>query len=163
MSIRVSELWPHCYVEFSSFLVFKESVNCILSALGKYDDIINLPHHVSENRRPMPMENRAAQFAPFAALSGHDKAIAETARLTEPMAELSDDEKTTIERKLKWAIENKLTVEISYFHPDKTKSGGSYRKIQGVIKKWDEFDKLLILENNRAVRIEYIQNVVIKR
>lgn len=68
--------------------------------MGKYDDIINLPHHVSDYYKPMSMENRAAQFAPFAALTGHSEAIAETQRITEQIKELSDYEKTELSSKL---------------------------------------------------------------
>ena len=80
--------------------------------MGKYDDIINLPHHVSDYHKPMPMRNRAALFAPFAALSGHDDAIAETRRITESFKELSDDEKTLVSRKLTYAIETKSQISL---------------------------------------------------
>ena len=78
----------------------KNVTNRLEGTMSKYDDIINLPHHVSKNRTPMSMENRAAQFAPFAALTGHDEALAETARLTTPKKLLSDDEMASLTREL---------------------------------------------------------------
>ena len=133
-----------------------------LGKMGKYDDIINLPHHVSDYHQPMPMRNRAAQFAPFAALSGHDEAIAETIRRTESFKELSDDEKTLISRKLNYAIENLSLTEITYFIPDKTKAGGSYKKVTGRIKKWDEYDNTLVLRDGKIIRIDLISEINLK-
>lgn len=130
--------------------------------MGKYDDIINLPHHVSDYHKPMPMANRAAQFAPFAALSGHDDAIAETIRLTEAFKELTDDEKIHISRKLLVAMENDSWIHITYFIPDKTKTGGSYKRVGGSIKKWDEYDKTLILSDGNIIPVQFISEVEIK-
>lgn len=132
-----------------------------MSIMGKYDDIINLPHHVSEHHKPMPMANRAAQFAPFAALSGHDDAIAETMRLTEAFKELSEDEINLLSRKLKYSIENRVTVEIKYFVHDKTKTGGKYKRVKGKIKKWEEFDHILLLEEGETIQIESISGIKI--
>ena len=130
--------------------------------MGKYDDIINLPHHVSDYHKPMPMANRAAQFAPFAALSGYEDAIYETSRLTEAFKELSDDEKNLLSRKLNYAIENLSLTEITYFVPDKTKAGGSYKSTTGRIKKWDEYDNTLILRDGKIIRIDLISEINIK-
>ena len=74
--------------------------------MSRYDDLINLPHHVSKTRKPMPMINRAAQFAPFAALTGHDEAIAETARQTAPRRILSSDEQEILSKRLAYAIDH---------------------------------------------------------
>lgn len=130
--------------------------------MGKYDDIINLPHHVSDYHKPMPMAHRAAQFAPFAALSGHDDAIAETIRLTESFKELSEDEKNLLSRKLNYALENHSAVEITYFVTDKTKSGGFYSRVSGRIKKWDEYDNTLVLKEGNIIRIDLISQINIK-
>lgn len=130
--------------------------------MGKYDDIINLPHHISLYHKPMPMANRAAQFAPFAALSGHDDAIAETMRITESFKELSDDEKNLLSRKLRYAFENHSLIEISFFVPDKTKTGGSYKNMRGRIKKWDEIDNTVVLREGSVIRIEFILAIEIK-
>ena len=94
--------------------------------MSRYDDIINLPHHVSKTRTLMSMENRAAQFAPFAALTGHDAAIAETARLTSEKPELSLEELDRLSRRLAYAVEKDAIVTITFFQPDAFKNGGSY-------------------------------------
>ena len=119
--------------------------------MSKYDDIINLPHHVSKTRTPMPMENRAAQFAPFAALTGHDDAIAETARLTSARHELSPAETAKLSRKLLYALEKEAVVTITHFLPDAQKQGGSNRQITGKIKKISQPENLLILTDRRAI------------
>ena len=129
--------------------------------MGKYDDIINLPHHVSDYHKPMPIANRAAQFAPFAALSGHDAAISETMRITEEYKELSQDEKNILSRKLNYALENHSLIEITYFKADKTKIGGSYEKITGRIKKWIEYDHTLILRDDNIIQIDLISEIKI--
>ena len=130
--------------------------------MGKYDDIINLPHHVSDYRKPMPMANRAAQFAPFAALSGHDDAMTETARITDLFKELSEVEKNMLSRKLNLAIKNHSLVAITYFVPDKIKAGGSYQKITQRIKKWEEYDNTLLLENSLKISVDLISDIVLK-
>lgn len=112
----------------------KNVTNRLEDTMSKYDDIINLPHHVSKNRTPMSMENRAAQFAPFAALTGHDEAIAETARLTTPKKLLSDDEMASLTRELTCVIEQVLgQEEYTFVHyvPDAQKEGGKYVSITG--------------------------------
>lgn len=127
--------------------------------MSRYDDIINLPHHVSETRTPMPMENRAAQFAPFAALTGHDDAIAETARLTSAKHELSPAESVKLSRKLHYALEKEAVITITHFLPDAHKQGGSYRQITGKIKKISQQENLLILTDRRAVPLPDILNI----
>lgn len=126
---------------------------------GKYDDIINLPHHESNYRKRMPMRNRAAQFAPFAALSGHEDSIAETIRLTEAFKELSENEKNLLSGKLTYAIENHSLTEITYFVPDLRKSGGSYKKVIGRIKKWYEYDNVLMMKEGSIIQIDLISNI----
>lgn len=127
--------------------------------MGKYDDIINLPHHVSDYHKPMPMRNRAAQFAPFAALSGHDDAIAETIRLTEVFKELSDDEKSLLSRKLNYAIENRSFIIIKYFVPDKIKSGGAYKNLSGNVKIWEKIENIVIMNDGNRVPVEFISEI----
>ena len=130
--------------------------------MGKYDDIINLPHHVSDYHRPMPIENRAAQFAPFAALSGHDDAIAETARLTENRRELSEDEQNMLSRKLNYALETGNPIIITYFSPEKNKAGGAYKRIIALIKKYDEIDRVILLRNRKRIPLDLISDIEIK-
>ena len=127
--------------------------------MSKYDDIIGLPHHVSHTHPPMTMENRAAQFAPFAALTGHDDAIAETARCTMAYAELSDDQHELLSRRLAYALEYSsqgaiLQFDISW--PDKRKQGGAYTTITGSIKKFDEYDRCIILHDGQKLPLGYI-------
>lgn len=129
--------------------------------MGKYDDIINLPHHVSDYHKPMPMEARAAQFAPFAALNGHDDAIAETARLTEAFRELTDDEKNLVSRKLQYALEHHSPVAVTYFIPDKSKTGGTYKRIVGKIRKWDEYDYTIHMPDGDVIPIALISEITL--
>lgn len=105
-----------------------------------YDDIINLPHHVSSERPHMPMIDRAAQFAPFAALTGYDAAIAETARLTDTKRELSEEQKEVIGKQL-LALQARLKtdpqVSVTFFVPDSRKAGGAYKTVAGNAKRVD--------------------------
>ena len=127
--------------------------------MSRYDDIINLPHHVSKIRTPMSMENRAAQFAPFAALTGHDAAIAETARLTSEKPELSAEELDKLSRRLVYAIEKDATIRITYFQPDSVKQGGSYCQTEGKIKKIDEIDGLIILSDKQSIPLDCVMSI----
>ena len=131
----------------------------VISYMGKYDDIIDLPHHRSAFRTPMPMENRAAQFAPFAALSGHDDAISETSRLTTERVELSDSEKEEISKIIREASSSRKKVSITYFIPDKVKAGGSYATTSGRIVKIEEIDHLIILDHGLSLPLENILSI----
>lgn len=140
----------------------KNVTNRLEDTMSKYDDIINLPHHVSKNRTPMSMENRAAQFAPFAALTGHDEAIAETARLTTPKNLLSDDEMTSHTRKLARVIEQVPGQEeytFVYFVPDTQKDGGKYVSITGTVKKYDEVTRTITLSDGKVLLIDNILSI----
>ena len=127
--------------------------------MSRYDDIINLPHHVSKTRTPMSMEARAAQFAPFAALTGHGDAIAETARLTDDRPELSVEELGSLSRRLRYALEKDAAITITYFDPDRLKAGGSFRRIEGRIKKVDEFDGRIVLESKQTIPLRHILGI----
>lgn len=132
--------------------------------MNKYKDIINLPHHVSKTRNPMSLYNRAAQFAPFAALTGYDDAIKETARLTEERIELSDELKNMLNQKIKLIIENiKLQPEvaITYYVPDNKKSGGVYKTISGNVKRIDEVEKCIIFTNKLKIKVSDLLNIVL--
>ena len=131
----------------------------------KYDDIINLPHHISKTRPHMLLIDRAAQFSSFAALSGHKEAIKETERITDEKLELSEDTKEILSEKLtklKNCINEYPEIEITYFIPDTKKAGGSYNTIRGKIKKYDEYNRVLILDNNTVIHFDYIYNVSIE-
>lgn len=130
--------------------------------MSKYDDIINLPHPVPKNRTPMTMENRAAQFAPFAALSGHDDAIAEASRLTTPKRILSDDEMKELSDLLTNII-NRIpeqdTYTFVYFVPDQNKEGGKYESLTGSIRKYDEYTGSFVMTDGNAIAIDNILSV----
>ena len=106
--------------------------------MSSYDDIFHLPRHVSEKRKKMSRHDRAAQFAPFAALTGYDDAVEETARLTGQRIELDENEKQLLNEKLQ-RIEARLgedlPVCITYFVPDQRKAGGFYHTETGLVKK----------------------------
>ena len=127
--------------------------------MSRYDDIFNLPHHVSKTRTPMSMENRAAQFAPFAALTGHDVAIAETARLTSEKPELSPEELDKLSRRLIYAMEKDAVIRITHFQPDSFKQGGRYCQTEGKVKKIDEVDGMIILSDKQAIPLDSVLSI----
>ena len=130
--------------------------------MGNYDDIINLPHHVSTKHPRMSALDRAAQFSPFAALTGHDSAIKETARLTDIKLELDEDKKEELDSCLQMLREQtalRPEVEITYFVPDTKKSGGSYFLVRGVIKKLDDMEHKILLENGTVIPINDIYGI----
>ena len=131
--------------------------------MNNYDDIINLPHHISVKHPRLSKEQRAAQFAPFAALTGYGDAIKETARITEDRIELDEEEKKKIDNKI-LELKNKITekpkVTITFFVSDIKKSGGEYVTIIGNLKKIDEYNKLLILEDKKKISIKEIIEIL---
>lgn len=128
----------------------------------QYDDIIDLPHHTSPTRPRMPMENRAAQFSPFAALSGYGAAIKETARLTDERIDLDEDSKMLLNEKLRilaQRISERPTATITYFQPDERKAGGAYISVTGQIKRIDEYQRTVILSDRTAILIDQIYEI----
>ena len=128
----------------------------------KYDDIINLPHHVSKKHPQMSLLDRAAQFSPFAALTGHKAAINETARLTDEKQILSEDVIAKLNEQLNLIKENIGTnpiVTITYFVPDDGKSGGAYISNTGVVKKINEYNHTVILTDKTVIPIEQISEM----
>lgn len=120
----------------------------------QYDDIIDLPHHVSSIRPRMSMIDRAAQFSPFAALTGYDAAIKETGRLTDHRIELSEECRAVLDRKQQVLLENLAEhpeVSVTYFVPDERKSGGTYVTVAGRVKKVDEYQRLLLLTDGTRI------------
>ena len=129
-------------------------------AEDKYADIIHLPHHVSQNHPQMSMADRAAQFSPFAALTGHDAAIAEAARLTDERPILDESVKQEISNLFQLAAtDSNLVLNIVYFVPDTRKSGGSHMEISGRIKKLIPHEKLLIMDTGTRIPVENIVKV----
>ena len=113
-----------------------------------YADIIDLPHHISQKHPQMPMEKRAAQFSPFAAVSGHDEAIIETDRLTEERIELSEEEMALLDEKLQHIqehIKEQPEITVTYFEPDEKKSGGAYVTVTGSARRIDEVEGMLLM------------------
>lgn len=122
----------------------------------KYDDIINLPHHTSKVHPRMSVANRAAQFAPFAALTGYDDELRETIRLTDKKIELEEETKEEINRKLqelKAELQKLPNVTFTYFIKDTHKEGGAYITTYGVVKKIDEYRNVIILDNKEEIPI----------
>jgi hypothetical protein len=117
---------------------------------GPYDDIIHLPHPISATRPQMPLANRAAQFSPFAALTGYDAAIEETARFTAERKTLDENAMAVLDMKLgilKDMISDRPEVAVTYFQKDKKKDGGAYVTVVGTAKKIDDYEGLLVLVN----------------
>ena len=128
----------------------------------KYADIFNMPHHVSTKRPQMSRIDRAAQFAPFAALTGHDEAIKETARLTDERIELDESTLAILNDKIQIILDNldiEPEVTVSYFKPDNKKSGGAYIDHTGVVKKIDDFEKIVIFTDKVIIPIEDIIDI----
>jgi len=127
-----------------------------------YEDIINLPHHTSTKHKRMSIASRAAQFAPFAALTGYDNAIKETERLTDNKIELTEEEKLKINNKLliiNEKIKHKPKVTITYFEPDKNKNGGKYLSYTGIVKKIDMIELTITLTDKTKIDINEIIDI----
>ena len=107
----------------------------------------------------MSLESRAAQFAPFAALTGHGAAIAETARPTESMNELSKEEQARLSLRLIQAFEKHFNITITYFLPDRFKTGGKYERFQGVIKKIDESERMVVFHGGVMIPLDVISDI----
>lgn len=127
-----------------------------------YDDIIHLPHHVSKTRPQMSMEDRAAQFSPFAALTGYDAAILETGRLTEEKSEPGEEVRAILDRKQRYLaeiIDTKPEVTVTYFVPDARKPGGAYSTLTGFLKRIDEYERVLVLTDGRKIQLDTIFDI----
>lgn len=129
---------------------------------GPYDDIIMFPHHQSSTRKHMTMEERAAQFSPFAALTGYEAAIKETARQTASRLELSEN----CQEEIKWRLDHlakhiheRPEVTITYFQPDQKKEGGVYVTTAGRIKRLDDTEGVLRMEDGTRIRIKDILKI----
>lgn len=129
---------------------------------SKYDDIIHMPHHVSTKRPRMAAIDRAAQFSPFAALTGHGAAVKETARLTDKRMELDAYMKDCLNNKLQIIssqIKEHLEVEITFFQPDAKKNGGAYVTVMGTVKKIDEYERAVVLNDGTEIPINEIISI----
>ena len=130
--------------------------------MDNYDDIINLPHHVSKRHPQMSMWNRAAQFAPFAALTGYDAAIQESGRLTDEWIDLGDSGNEELNQKIKLLlskISEQPLVIIEYFVPDEHKEGGSYQSYTGNVKRIDEYEHTIVMTDGKKIQLRMIRNI----
>lgn len=131
-------------------------------SLKQYDDIINMPHYVSKSRRCMSSIDRAAQFAPFAALTGYDVAIKESERKTDERILISEEDALEIDEKLKIIIreiKNHPLIEIVFFKKDEKKDGGNYIKLTDRVKAIDTYKNQIILVSDINIPIENIYNI----
>lgn len=130
--------------------------------MNNYNDIIYLPHHISRVHKPMSISNRAAIFAPFAALTGYGEAIYETGRITDTKIDMSDEDKYMINDKLLYIqsiINERPSINIKYFTPDSKKDGGKYVEIECKVKRIDNIYKQVILDNNKKINIDDILSI----
>ena len=126
---------------------------------SKYNEIMNLPHHVSKTRPQMAMSDRAAQFAPFAALTGYDDAVKETGRLTDDKIELEESSLNELNAKVQLLRENLADgpeITFTYFKPDERKAGGAYLSTTGTVKKIDDYERLIVLQDGTKLPMDDI-------
>ena len=129
---------------------------------NKYDDMIDLPHYTSIKHPRMSIESRAAQFAPFSALSGYGDAIKETARLTDERIEIDDSLREILNNKLKIIEENislNPNVTLTYYIPDSKKSGGKYVTHNCIVKKVDSINEIIITVDNKKIPMKEIIDI----
>ncbi|MCM1525425.1 MAG: hypothetical protein NC120_13330 [Ruminococcus sp.] len=127
--------------------------------MGKYDDIINLPHHVSAAHSQMSMHDRAAQFSPFAALTGYDDTVRETARLTDEKKELTSDKISDLNKKIAFLAEHageRPEITVEYFIPDEKKSGGRYGAFSGRFRRIDEYNFNMVFVSGEKIPLDDI-------
>ena len=130
--------------------------------MNLYDDIINLPHHTSTTHPHMSAYDRAAQFSPFAALTGYEDAVSETARLTDKKVELDEYSKADLSERLNLildTLDEQPQVSITYFLPDKKKSGGAYITATGCVKKIDEYEHIVVMRDATKISIDDILKI----
>ena len=127
-----------------------------------YDDIIHLPRHVSKKHPQMALSDRAAQFSPFAALTGHGAAIKETARLTDERVQLDEYMINVLSDRLQIIAErlkDKPEIMITYFQPDEKKNGGAYVTATGTVKKIDVYERIVVMADRQEIPIDDIVGI----
>lgn len=130
--------------------------------MSKYDDIINHPHFQSIKRPHMSNHDRAAQFAPFATLTGYDESVREAARWTDEKIELGDVRTEAVNKRLNFLVEHlgeMPYVVITHFIPDAKKAGGSYQTAEGQLKKVDEYEHRIVFTDKRMISFDDILNI----
>ena len=124
-----------------------------------YENIVNLPRPVSKKHPEPPLSERAARFAPFAAITGYEEMVLEEARVTEEKIELDECALTIIDKRLN-ILQNHLSqspeITVTYFVPDKKKNGGAYRTVTGIVKRIDPYKKFLFMSDDDKIQIEDI-------
>ena len=129
---------------------------------GKYDDIIHLPHPDPVGRSRMPARDRAAQFAPFAALTGYEAVVEEAARLTDMRSELTEEMKILLNDRIQQIVERLETepfVTVTYFVPDRKKAGGAYVNASGIVERIDEYERCITMRDGTQIPIEQIRAI----
>ena len=124
-----------------------------------YEDIVNLPPHISKKHPQPTMLERAARFAPFAAITGYEEMVLEEARVTEERIELDEGTLAMLNEKLNIihdSLDSEPVIKITYFEPDKRKSGGAYVSVTGTVKRIDEYERLVIMSDGKKIRIDEI-------
>ena len=124
-----------------------------------YEDIVNLPPHISKKHPQPSMMDRAARFAPFAAITGYEEMVLEEARVTEERIDLDEGTLSLLNEKLNMIqefLDEEPEIKITYFEPDKKKAGGAYVSITGVVKRIDEYEHLVIMTDGKKIRIDDI-------
>lgn len=131
--------------------------------MTEYDDIIDLPRPKSKHE-PMPMSDRAAQFSPFATLTGYGDAIDETARLTDVRIELSEEERAELDYKQQYlSTLDAPTVSVTYFVPDERKSGGAYVTHTGALKRIDEVERAMVFADGTRVDMDEVVGIELNK
>ena len=127
-----------------------------------YEDIVDLPHHISKKHPQPTMADRAARFAPFAAITGYEEMVLEEARVTDDRIEMDESSKAALNEKLNMILEfidEQPEVSITYFEPDKRKAGGAYVTVTGTVKRIDEYEHLVIMTDGKKINIDEIYNL----
>ncbi len=127
-----------------------------------YEDIVDLPHHVSRKHPQPTMADRAARFAPFAAIIGYEEMVLEEARVTDDRIEMDESSKAALNEKLNMILEfidEQPEIKITYFEPDKRKVGGAYVTVIGTVKRIDEYEHLVIMTDGKKINIDDIYNL----
>ena len=127
-----------------------------------YEDIVDLPHHISKKHPQPTMADRAARFAPFAAITGYEEMVLEEARVTDERIEMDESSKAALNEKLNMILEfidEQSEVSITYFEPDKRKAGGAYVTVTGTVKRIDEYEHLVIMTDGKKINIDDIYNL----
>lgn len=127
-----------------------------------YQEILDLPHHVSKTRPQMPMSDRAAQFAPFAALTGYDSAIRETGRLTDEKIELDEEALTALDMRYQLlidALDDQPEITITFFQADERKDGGAYLTATGTVRKIDAFERLITMHDGAKIPMDDVLSI----